>query len=121
MWENTHSAPAVHCAPELQDLFTKAVENCGIRPLKLLSGAGHDAMEMAKLCPMAMLFTRCAGGISHHPGESVEVEDVAATLQVLHKALELMALQLLSQQSSSQQSNTPLSPEQAQDQPEALL
>jgi len=123
MWENTHSAPAVHCAPELQDLFTKAVENCGIRPLKLLSGAGHDAMEMAKLCPMAMLFTRCAGGISHHPGESVEVEDIEATLQVLYSSL-----QLLSQQSLSQQSN---SPEQLQaqtqaqnkepNQPEALL
>lgn len=93
MWENTHSAPTVHCAPELQNLLTDAVENCGFSPLKLLSGAGHDAMEIAKLCPIAMLFTRCAGGISHHPGESVEVEDIAATLQVLHQTLLLLVTQ----------------------------
>lgn len=93
MWENTHSAPAVHCAPQWQDLLVNAVESCDIKALKLVSGAGHDAMEMASLCPMAMLFTRCAGGISHHPGESVEVEDIAATLKVLHRTLNLLAAQ----------------------------
>ena len=93
MWENTHSAAAVQCAPELQHLLTQAVENSGTTARKLVSGAGHDAMEMANLCPVMMLFTRCAGGISHHPGESVTVADIAATLTVLHNTLSLLASQ----------------------------
>ena len=40
-----------------------------MRPIRLPSGAGHDAQVMAKLCPMAMLFVRCKGGISHNPAE----------------------------------------------------
>jgi allantoate deiminase len=34
-----------------------------------------------------MLFTRCKGGISHHPLESITLEDVAASLSVLHKTI----------------------------------
>ncbi|CAN5303255.1 allantoate amidohydrolase [soil metagenome] len=50
---------------------------------QLVSGAGHDAMIMASVCPVTMLFVRCKDGISHHPDESVEVEDVAAALTVM--------------------------------------
>jgi allantoate deiminase len=46
------------------------------------SGAGHDAMVMATRVPAAMLFLRSPGGISHHPAESVLVEDVEASLHV---------------------------------------
>jgi allantoate deiminase len=45
------------------------------------SGAGHDAMVMAKQMPAAMLFLRSPGGISHHPDESVLAQDVAAALE----------------------------------------
>ena len=44
------------------------------------SGAGHDAMIMARRMPSAMLFLRSPRGISHHPDESVLAEDVAAAL-----------------------------------------
>jgi allantoate deiminase len=44
------------------------------------SGAGHDAMIMAKRMPAALLFLRSPGGISHHPDESVLAQDVAAAL-----------------------------------------
>ena len=46
------------------------------------SGAGHDAMIMAKQMPAAMLFLRSPAGLSHHPDESVFPEDVAAALSV---------------------------------------
>ena len=46
------------------------------------SGAGHDAMIMAEQMPVAMLFLRSPGGISHHPDESVLTADVAAALTV---------------------------------------
>ncbi|HCY29890.1 MAG TPA: Zn-dependent hydrolase, partial [Alteromonas macleodii] len=58
-----------------------------IEPRVLASGAGHDAMAIADICPVAMLFTRCKGGISHHPAESITIDDVAASLSVLYKTI----------------------------------
>jgi len=47
-------------------------------PLHLPSGAGHDAMKMATITPVGMLFVRCGnGGISHHPDESLAADDAA--------------------------------------------
>lgn len=46
------------------------------------SGAGHDAMVMARVVPSAMLFMRTPGGVSHHPAETVRAEDVDAAVQV---------------------------------------
>jgi allantoate deiminase len=53
-------------------------EGFGVR--NMVSGAGHDAMILAPHVPSAMLFVRSPGGISHHPDETVNVEDVAAAL-----------------------------------------
>ena len=85
--EQTHSAPAVHCDSALQNTLLKGVTEAGIVTKVLASGAGHDAMAMAEICPVAMLFTRCKGGISHHPAESITTEDVAASLAVMHHSL----------------------------------
>ncbi len=46
-----------------------AVEAVGIRPFHLLSGAGHDALTVSPLAPVAMLFIRCEAGISHNSAE----------------------------------------------------
>jgi allantoate deiminase len=51
--------------------------------VRLPSGAGHDAVAMSAIAPVAMLFVRCAGGISHHPAEAVAADDVAAAIDVL--------------------------------------
>ena len=48
---------------------------------ELPSGAGHDAVTMAGVTDIAMLFVRNAGGISHHPDESVEEADVALAIE----------------------------------------
>ena len=45
------------------------------RPHRLPSGAGHDGLAIAALCPIAMLFVRCKGGISHNPAESITTRD----------------------------------------------
>ena len=44
-------------------------------------------MAMADICPVAMLFTRCKGGISHHPAESITEYDVAASLSALFNTI----------------------------------
>ncbi len=55
--------------------------------MNLPSGAGHDAVVMSALAPVAMLFVRCKGGVSHNPAEAVAVEDIAVALDVMHSFL----------------------------------
>ena len=50
-------------------------------PLRMTSGAGHDAMIVARRVPAAMLFLRSPGGLSHHPDETVLRRDVALALR----------------------------------------
>ncbi|MCH8529806.1 MAG: allantoate amidohydrolase [Saccharospirillum sp.] len=74
-WQETHSAPSVACADSLQRCLAGAIAELGITPKYLASGAGHDAMAMANLCPVGMMFVRCEGGISHHPDEAITAGD----------------------------------------------
>ncbi len=55
--------------------------------MSLASGAGHDAIAIAALCEVGMLFMRCKGGISHNPAESVQVADIDLALQALEHVL----------------------------------
>lgn len=82
-WQEIHAAPAVGCDDQLQSALAHAIEQHGITPRYLHSGAGHDAMAMAAICPVAMLFVRCKGGISHHPDESITAEDADVAGRVL--------------------------------------
>ncbi len=78
-----HDLPASPCDPVLMSLLDEAAAAAGHRPFRLVSGAGHDAMIMAALCPTAMLFLRCRGGVSHNPAEHVEPADAEAALAVM--------------------------------------
>jgi allantoate deiminase/N-carbamoyl-L-amino-acid hydrolase len=79
---------AVPCAPRLQALLATAVERAGVPVRHLPSGAGHDAMVMAELTEIGMLFVRCGnGGISHDPRETVTAEDAGLAARVLADAL----------------------------------
>ena len=88
--EQEHHA-AVPADPVLTDWLAEALASTGHRPLRLVSGAGHDAGVMATVAPMAMLFLRSPGGVSHHPDERVLLEDVAVGLEVLIHYLDLLA------------------------------
>lgn len=83
-FEQTHEAPAVACHPSLQQQLANAIAQTGTEPVSLFSGAGHDAMAIAKICPVAMLFVRCDRGISHHPAEAIMEADVNETLIALN-------------------------------------
>jgi allantoate deiminase len=82
---------SVACSPRLTSVLARAVEELGHPAIQLPSGAGHDAVIMAGLTDIAMLFVRCKGGISHHPAESVTEDDVAVAIDVLSKFIELLA------------------------------
>lgn len=55
----------------------------GLPAMRIASGAGHDAVYVARTCPAAMIFVPCAGGISHNEIESATPEDLAAGCAVL--------------------------------------
>jgi allantoate deiminase len=74
--------PAVPMDERLTAYLGAAIEVAGYPAKTMASGAGHDAMVMAARVPTAMLFLRSPGGISHHPAETVRVEDVEAALRV---------------------------------------
>jgi allantoate deiminase len=83
-WREIMSAPAVAADGALTASLAAAVAGRGLPVVTLASGAGHDGVALAELTGVAMLFVRCAGGLSHHPDESVEEADVAVALEVLH-------------------------------------
>lgn len=59
---------------------------------KVVSGAGHDAMNMAQLTPACMIFVRGKKGISHHPAEFVEQDDIEKGFKVLTETLIRLAV-----------------------------
>ncbi|HET9018429.1 MAG TPA: allantoate amidohydrolase [Acetobacteraceae bacterium] len=83
----THEQTAAPCAPYLQDLIAAAIAAEGHAVRRLPSGAGHDAMEMAAIAPIGMVFVRCRAGISHHPDEHVDDADAEAGARVLHRII----------------------------------
>ncbi len=89
-WEAVQETPAVGCSAELTGLLAEAVADAGHPVVRLPSGAGHDAVMLSGIAPIAMLFVRCAGGVSHNPAESVTVEDVAAAIEATTRLLELV-------------------------------
>ena len=78
-----HEANAFVCDPRVVAGLSRAVEQVGVKPRLLPSGAGHDTMVMGRLCPAGMLFIRCKGGVSHNPLESITAEDCAYGLAAL--------------------------------------
>jgi allantoate deiminase len=83
-WREVMSASAVAADRALTAALSTAVAERGLAVVTLPSGAGHDGVALAELTGVAMLLVRCAGGISHHPDESVDEADVAVALDVLH-------------------------------------
>ncbi|MGY2079583.1 allantoate amidohydrolase [Modestobacter sp. SYSU DS0657] len=89
--EETHRAAAAPCAPWLQQAVVdgiRATDDVGAdEPMALWSPAGHDAMAIAAVTDVGMLFVRCADGVSHSPDEDVREVDVARGLDAFAAAV----------------------------------
>jgi N-carbamoyl-L-amino-acid hydrolase len=70
-------------SPEIQKSIEAACARLGLRTMRLPSGAGHDAQNMARLGPMGMIFVPSVAGISHAPKEFSRWEDCANGANVL--------------------------------------
>lgn len=73
-----------HCSELVQDASRNACEKLGLEPYTLSSGAGHDGIHLAKLCPVGMIFVRSKDGTSHNPAENSSQEDCADAANVLY-------------------------------------
>jgi allantoate deiminase len=82
-----YDAPAAPCDPHLQQALAEALAQRGHDVFCLPSGAGHDAMAFRERLPLAMLFVRCAGGISHNPAEACAPADMEAAALTMRDAV----------------------------------
>jgi N-carbamoyl-L-amino-acid hydrolase len=74
-------------APEVVDCIERAARALSLRYRRMPSGASHDAMYMARVCPTGMIFVPCEKGISHNEAENAAPSDLAAGARVLTAAL----------------------------------
>ena len=89
--EETVRAPAAPSDPFLQQTWEHAVSSLGIPLFRLPSGAGHDAMQLHRVMPQAMLFVRGENqGISHNPLESTTADDMQLAIAAFQHTLELL-------------------------------
>jgi len=79
----------------LRRVIDDTAKGLGLTTKQLPSGAGHDAQEIANLCPVGMIFIPSVGGISHSPREFSRPDDITSGANVLlHSLLKLDAMKL---------------------------
>jgi allantoate deiminase len=81
-WNLIQTSKPVACDEELKAVIIESITASGYEVVKLVSGAGHDAVAISEIAPVSMMFVRCFKGISHNPLENVEIEDIAAAIKV---------------------------------------
>ena len=77
--------------PEVVDCVEAAADALGFPHRHMPSGASHDAMYMARVCPTGMIFVPCEKGVSHNEAENAKPGDLAAGARVLTAALLALA------------------------------
>ncbi len=87
-WAKIHEHPATPCTPALVARLAAVVSELGLPVHEVTSGAGHDAVTMAAVTEIAMLFVRSTGG-SHNPDECVEEADVALAIEAASRFAEV--------------------------------
>ncbi len=86
--------PACPSDPNLLEALNQSAKHAEIPTLQMASGAGHDAQQMSRICPVAMLFVRSKDGRSHTPEEFSSIEDIVDGIKVLTGALYRLAYEV---------------------------
>jgi ureidoglycolate amidohydrolase len=84
-------APAI-CNPALVGLISEVCDDLGASALKMISRAYHDTLFMAQVCPVAMIFIPCRGGVSHRPDEYSSPKQIQTGVAVLAETLRRLAI-----------------------------
>lgn len=80
-------SPPVRFDPGCIESVRKAAETVGLPAMEIVSGAGHDAVYVARVAPTSMIFIPCEGGLSHNELENAKESDVIAGANVLLHAV----------------------------------
>lgn len=89
--ERVTAVPPTDFDSKVIDLVRAKANGLSLTNMDMPSGAGHDAMHIARLCPTAMIFVPCERGISHNEIENATPQDLAAGTRVLVEVLEALA------------------------------
>jgi hydantoinase/carbamoylase family amidase len=81
----------VACDPRVIEAAAAAAQELGLPFRRMTSGAYHDAMVMGSRVPIGMIFVPSAGGISHHPDEHTDPDDLERGVRVLAGTLARLA------------------------------
>ncbi|HTS53714.1 MAG TPA: Zn-dependent hydrolase [Burkholderiales bacterium] len=81
--ERVANYPACNFDAGCVSTVRNAAATLGLSHMDIVSGAGHDAIYMARVTPTSMVFVPCEGGISHNEIENAKPEDLAAGCNVL--------------------------------------
>lgn len=85
-------SPAVAFDTDCIAAVEAATESLGVPAQRIVSGAGHDSVYIARVAPTSMIFVPCEGGISHNEAENADADDLAAGCNVLLGAMLSMAV-----------------------------
>jgi N-carbamoyl-L-amino-acid hydrolase len=77
--------------PRVVGAIRAAAESCGFSHRDIVSGAGHDAANMASAAPTGMIFVPCLDGLSHNEAESITIEQAGAGADTLLRAVLALA------------------------------
>jgi N-carbamoyl-L-amino-acid hydrolase len=77
------SAQGALSDPAVRDVIAEATDSVGLTSRRMPSGAGHDAQDLARICPMGMIFVPSVDGVSHSPHEFTRPGDVENGANVL--------------------------------------
>ncbi len=85
--EQVSAYPAQAFDPQCTDTVARAASRLGYSHMPIVSGAGHDAVYLARVAPTGMIFIPCKDGISHNEIENAKPEHIAAGANVLLHAM----------------------------------
>jgi beta-ureidopropionase / N-carbamoyl-L-amino-acid hydrolase len=85
---STAHIPATPLTASIADTFEAAARDLGVGSMRLSSGAGHDAMMLARRVPTGMLFVPSIGGRSHDPSENTQAVDIITGARVMALAVD---------------------------------
>ena len=79
--------PVTEFDPDCVDAVRSATAELGYSSREMVSGAGHDALYVAKVAPTSMIFVPCKDGVSHNEAEDAKPDDLEAGCNVLLHAM----------------------------------
>ncbi len=86
-YEVLNADPPTACSNHILATIEQSCGEAGASSKRMVSRAYHDSLFMARVCPVAMIFVPCRGGVSHRPDEYSTPESLARGTEVLARTL----------------------------------